>query len=372
MCESAIELFGGVGTLGAMRGFIFFGLALGTGLAWLGCQHWDNLQAKQREGEALDPGKTPVPTKFPPPDFPVSFKNPGGWSNLFNGTDLTGWAETDYAGRGKVEMKHGEIHIENGLVITGINFTNKTSLPKMDYELTYQAKKVNGTDFFGLLTFPVGDSHASLVTGGWGGAVTGISSINSMDASENDTTIYLKYNKDQWYTFRLRVTPENISVWMNPKEYPVKLGATVAMVVKAYQDDALRGGHDLNATAAEKALRKLNPDLDKNIPARETIYFPGEAKIIDAKIKDMVVKMRPGEIELSKPLGFATFQSYGVIRNAFIRKIPEPLVPLTGSTYGTDKPSTLPDPKGKTSPKGKVETPPIPKPTPAPKPKPKP
>ena len=350
---------------------LWIGLALGVGLAWLGCQQWDNLQASQREDEALDPGETPVPTDFPPPEVPVEFLQPGGWSNLFSGGKLTGWAKTDYAGRGKVEMKKGEVHIENGLVITGINFTNAAALPKMDYELTYQAKKVNGTDFFGLLTFPVGESHASLVTGGWGGAVTGISSINSMDASENDSTIYLKYNKDQWYTFRLRVTPENISVWMNPKEYPVKLDATVATVVKAYQDEALRAGQDLNATAAEGVLRKLNPDLDKNIPARETIYFPGEAKIIDANIKDMVVNMRPGEIELSKPLGFATFQSYGVIRNAFIRKIPKPLVPLAGPGYGTNKPPTKPAPKGKTPapPKKKVEAPPIPK-LPVPKAKP--
>ncbi len=105
------------------------------------------------------------------------------WIELFNGKDLTGWKEADYAGRGNIKIKNGEIHIENGLVITGVTFTNKVILPKTNYEIEYEAKKINGTDFFGLLTFPVGDSHASLVTGGWGGAVTGISKINSMDAS---------------------------------------------------------------------------------------------------------------------------------------------------------------------------------------------
>ena len=38
-----------------------------------------------------------------------------------------------------------------------------------------------------------------------------------MDASENNTTVYLKFNKDHWYKFRLRVTPDNLSVWMTPK-----------------------------------------------------------------------------------------------------------------------------------------------------------
>ena len=248
--------------------------------------------------------------------------NKVSWIPLFNGKDLTGWEETDYAGRGKVVVKNGELHIENGLVITGVNFTNKTILPKTNYEITYQAKKVNGSDFFALLTFPVGDKHASFVTGGWGGAVTGVSSINSMDASENDTTIYLKYNKDQWYTFRLRVTPENLSVWMNPKEHLIPLKATVTSIVKAYVAEAAKAGQKLTAKQAEAALRKLNPSLDANIPARDTIYFPGEAQIIDENIKDKVVEMRPGEIELSAPLGFATFQSYGVIRNVLLRKLP--------------------------------------------------
>ena len=248
--------------------------------------------------------------------------NKVSWIPLFNGKNLTGWEETDYAGRGKVVVKDGELHIENGLVITGVNYTNKTILPKTNYEITYQAKKVNGSDFFALLTFPVGEKHASFVTGGWGGAVTGVSSINSMDASENNTTIYLKYNKDQWYTFRLRVTPENLSVWMNPKEHLIPLNATVASIVKAYVEEAAKDGQKLTPKLAEAILRKLNPSLDANIPARDTIYFPGEAQIIDENIEDKVVEMRPGEIELSAPLGFATFQSYGVIRNVRLRKLP--------------------------------------------------
>ena len=273
-------------------------------------QQYENLKFFIQDTDAL--AQLPQPTTQPSP-----------WAALFNGTDLTGWKETDYAGRGNVKVENGELHIENGLVITGVTFTNSAVLPKTNYEISYQAKRVNGSDFFALLTFPVGDQHASFVTGGWGGAVTGISSINSMDASENDTTVYLKYNQDQWYTFRLRVTPENLSVWMTPKEHLIPLNATVASVVKAYQTEAATAGQTLSAKDAEAVLREINPELDKNIPARDTIYFPGEAQIIDEPIKDKVVQMRAGEIELSAPLGFATFQSYGVIRNARIRRLPE-------------------------------------------------
>ena len=253
--------------------------------------------------------------------LPAPPKPDDGWLSLFNGKDLSGWEETDYAGRGNVKVQNGELHIENGLVITGVTYTNKTVLPKTNYEIEYEAKKLNGTDFFGLLTFPVGDAHASLVTGGWGGAVTGISSINSMDASENNTTVYLKFNKDHWYKFRLSVTPDNLSVWMTPKEHLIPLNATVASVVKSYQEDAAKAGQTLTAEQAESALRAINPKLDENIPARDTIYFPGEAQIINETIKDKVVNMRVGEIELSAPLGFATFQTYGVLRNIRIRRI---------------------------------------------------
>lgn len=253
--------------------------------------------------------------------LPAPPKPDDGWLSLFNGKDLSGWEETDYAGRGNVKVQNGELHIENGLVITGVTYTNKTALPKTNYEIEYEAKKLNGTDFFGLLTFPVGDAHASLVTGGWGGAVTGISSINSMDASENNTTVYLKFNKDHWYKFRLSVTPDNLSVWMTPKEHLIPLNATVASVVKSYQEDAAKAGQTLTAEQAEAALRAINPKLDENIPARDTIYFPGEAQIINETIKDKVVNMRVGEIELSAPLGFATFQTYGVLRNIRIRRI---------------------------------------------------
>ncbi|MBI96976.1 MAG: hypothetical protein CMO78_00250 [Verrucomicrobiales bacterium] len=310
-----------------MKNGIFFWAMAAALLSGVGCERFHQFQTNEREKNARPYSDLKLASENPnllsglrPPK--IKDLNSTAGKNLFNGRDLTGWKETDYAGRGKVEVKGGELHIHNGLVITGVTLTNVTVMPKTNYELSYEAKKVNGSDFFALLTFPVGDSHASFVNGGWGGAVTGISSINSMDASENDTTVYLKYNPNQWYRYRLRVTPDNISVWMDPKEHLIPLNATVASIVKAYQADANQTGRSLTAKQAEAELRKINPELNKNIPARDTIYFPGEAQIIDENIKDKVISIRPGEIELSAPLGFATFQSYGVIRNVRLRKLP--------------------------------------------------
>jgi len=239
------------------------------------------------------------------------------WISLFNGKDLKGWEETDYAGRGKVEVKSGELHLDMGLILTGITYTNKAALPKMNYEVTYEAKKINGADFFALFTFPVGEKHASLVPGGWGGAVTGISSINSMDASENDTTLYIKYEKNIWYKFRLRVTPKFITVWIDPHERLILRKDTPTDVYAEYAKAA-----DLTPAQAEANLRKLNPKLDELLKPGKTIIVPGEQQIIRADIHEKEVAMRPGEVELSVPLGFASFQSYGALRNILLRRLP--------------------------------------------------
>ena len=71
---------------------------------------------------------------------------------------------------------------------------------------------------FAAATFPVGESCITLVNGGWGGFVTGLSSLNGMDASENETTRTIKYENNTWYRFRVRVTGEVIRCWLDDKE----------------------------------------------------------------------------------------------------------------------------------------------------------
>ena len=56
-----------------------------------------------------------------------------------------------------------------GAVPSGITSTRK-DLPTTNYELSFEAQRLDGFDFFAAATFPVGKSHATFVNGGWGGA----------------------------------------------------------------------------------------------------------------------------------------------------------------------------------------------------------
>ena len=78
--------------------------------------------------------------------------------------------------------------------------------------------RLDGEDFFAASTFPVGRDFITLVNGGWGGFVTGLSSLNGMDASENETTRTVEYKNRTWYRFRVRVTAAAIRVWVDDKE----------------------------------------------------------------------------------------------------------------------------------------------------------
>lgn len=134
--------------------------------------------------------------------------------SLFDGKTLTGWKVTDFAGHGEVLVKDGTIVLETGQM-TGITWTNASELPTMNYEISLDAMRVEGSDFFCGLTFPVGKDPCSLIVGGWGGGVVGISSIDSQDAANNETTRYVTFKSGRWYAIRLRVTPGKIEAWID-------------------------------------------------------------------------------------------------------------------------------------------------------------
>jgi len=139
-----------------------------------------------------------------------------GWQPLFNGKDLDGWKVTNYGGEGDVLVENGEVIISQGADLSGIHTDKK--LPKTNYEVQYEAMREAGSDFFAGITFPIGDNHCSLICGGWGGGVCGISSLDGMDASENETTSYQQFEKGKWYKFRLVVTDNHINAWIDDKQ----------------------------------------------------------------------------------------------------------------------------------------------------------
>ncbi|MEX0701592.1 MAG: DUF1080 domain-containing protein [Planctomycetales bacterium] len=135
------------------------------------------------------------------------------WKSLFDGKTLDGWERSNFGGEGEVAVKEGTVLMEMGADLTGIH-TQRT-LPRMNYEVALDAQRVEGGDFFCGLTVPVRDDHCSLIVGGWGGGVCGLSSIDGLDASENDTTTYREFKTGQWYRVRLRVTGPRIQAWLD-------------------------------------------------------------------------------------------------------------------------------------------------------------
>lgn len=135
---------------------------------------------------------------------------------LFDGKSLDGWKKTDFFEPGDVKVEDGQIKLGVGNKMTGITSAHK-NLPKINFELSFEAKRTEGSDFFAAATFPVGEGYITLVNGGWGGSVTGLSSLNGADASENDTSTYVKYENDRWYKFRVWVGAETIRAWVDDK-----------------------------------------------------------------------------------------------------------------------------------------------------------
>ena len=234
-------------------------------------------------GCASESAKAPTQTESQPPSAappPVDLKDimeaaaakPSlpfdgeGWQPMFDGRTLSGWRVTQFSHAGKVQCESGAIALNAGNPFTGINWTN--DFPKMDYEVALDAMRVSGFDFFCGLTVPVGDTFCSLIVGGWGGGVVGISSLDGSDASENETGTMAEFEQARWYRIRLRVTGAKIEAWIDAK------------------------------------------------------------KIVDAITTDRKISLRPGDIELSKPFGIASWNTGAALREIKWRHVDGPADPV--------------------------------------------
>ena len=181
------------------------------------------------------------------------------WRSLFDGKTLAGWKTTQFGAHGEPEVQDGQIILPAGDPLTGIN-REKDDVPHVNYDVTFEAQRAEGSDFFVGFTFPVDKSHASLILGGWAGSVCGISSIDHMDASENSTSSFRQFKNKQWYKVRLRVLKERLQAWVD----------------------------------------------DENIVD------------VDTQGKTLSIRV---EVDPSRPLGFATYRTTAALRNIRIREL---------------------------------------------------
>lgn len=178
---------------------------------------------------------------------------------MLEGGSLGSWRETSFTGKGKVEVAAGSIHLLPGAPMTGVTWS--AEFPKTNYEIRWEARRVQGNDFFSSLTFPVGGAFATWVTGGWGGDIVGMSSIDGWDASENETRSYFTFENGRWYSFRLEVRPDRVRAWID------------------------------------------------------------SSQVFSVAVEGREISLRRGEINLSAPLGFAAYATRGEIRKIEYRTL---------------------------------------------------
>ena len=114
----------------------------------------------------------------------------------------------NFGGEGAVSVVNGAIRLERGNDLTGVVWTG--TLPDRSFRITMDAMRVDGSDFFCTVTVPVAGSHCSFVVGGWGGTVVGFSSLDGLDASENETSRNIKLDDGRWYRVAVDVTPTHL------------------------------------------------------------------------------------------------------------------------------------------------------------------
>ena len=115
-------------------------------------------------------------------------------SRLFDSKTLKGWqvaVKYDFREHGKVYVKDGRLVMEKGKPFTGVQWTGE--FPRIDYEVALEAMRVDGEDFFCGMVFPVGKQDCSIVFGGWGGSIVGLTNIDGEPAGQVTMTLPAEY-----------------------------------------------------------------------------------------------------------------------------------------------------------------------------------
>lgn len=119
-------------------------------------------------------------------------------------------APVSFGGEGDVQRDATGLVLEPGSPLTGVVFAAVPPLPR--YELEATAARLSGVDFFCGLTFPTARGCLTLVLGGWGGAVCGLSSLDGQDAANNATRRLRAFATGVDHRVRLVVDGERVTV----------------------------------------------------------------------------------------------------------------------------------------------------------------
>ncbi len=187
------------------------------------------------------------------------------WKSLFDGKTLKNWKSSQFGGEGKVSVDDGIIVLNQGSDMTGITWTGD-ALPKMNYEVSLMAQRIEGNDFFCGLTFEINDDPCSLIIGGWGGGVVGISSLDGLDAANNETARYESFERGEWYRIRLRVSDLGLMAWIGDKQVVSVATKGKKISIRGEVDPSRPFGISCYATMSglkEIKIRDLTPDEAK-------------------------------------------------------------------------------------------------------------
>jgi len=266
--------------------YVDCGFMAAVNLSWNGEGGWapisSNLLFCEKtllDGVRRDPTRNPLvgmkPTdrpRLPKPKRRAQDLKAGEWQSLFDGKTLKGWKVPeggDYDGRGEVEVRAGHLVLGAGKHFTGVACT--ADVPTEDYEVSYDATRLAGTDMFGALVLPVGQEHVQLTVGGWGGGIVSLHWVDGKPGCENPTTRRVEFVNGRWYRVRVRVSKTRVEAWIDehkvvdfPREghrfavdmhnYPLRpLGFQAARTKAGLRNIRIRRLGELQAPEAPKA-----------------------------------------------------------------------------------------------------------------------
>jgi hypothetical protein len=144
----------------------------------------------------------------------------GPWLALQTPATAAAWSVVSFGGEGEVEFLEDGVRLGFGVALTGVRWDadglpDGAALPRDGYELELRATRLGGNDFFCGLSFPVGDGALTLVLGGWGGSLVGLSCLDGADASSNETTCFRRFESGREYAVRVRVADGRVRAWLD-------------------------------------------------------------------------------------------------------------------------------------------------------------